>query len=87
VIGWVKRKVKPSARETRELSREYQVYRGIFELLKIDDRQGLVYTNPENQCARLCLPEALFKKLFYWAHKHPTAGHFGMSATEKRLRE
>ena len=33
------------------------------------------------------LPSEYFEKVFKWAHQQPTAGHFGITATNRKFRE
>ncbi len=87
VIQWVERGTKPTKEELRELGHEYRAYAGIFECLQLQPERGLVYLNPDTQKLRVCIPERLFGKAFVWAHCHPSAGHFGINATDKRMRE
>ena len=34
----------------------------------------------------MCLPK-YFEKVFKWDHQQPTAGHFGITTTKRKLRE
>jgi len=86
VIEWVEKEEKPSKEELRDLANEYKVYVGVFEMLKISAAKGLIYIDPKTQIERICMPVELFQKIFKWAHEHVSAGHFGISATQKRLR-
>jgi Integrase zinc binding domain/Integrase core domain len=87
VIKWVEGGQKPRKEETKDYGREYQAYLGVFECLKLHPQKGLVYENPDNRTVRVCVPETMFQKIFHWSHQHRTAGHFGMTATQKRIRE
>ena len=86
VIKWVEMKKKPDKEESKMLGTEYLAYRVVFEKLKIVPDLGLVYEHPEDQRERFCLPERLFAKAFRMVHSHPSAGHFGISASQRKFR-
>ena len=46
-----------------------------------------MYRSPEDDKDRLCLPEDCFAKVFAWIHSHPSAGHFGIGATQKKFKK
>jgi Reverse transcriptase (RNA-dependent DNA polymerase)/RNase H-like domain found in reverse transcriptase/Integrase core domain/Integrase zinc binding domain len=87
VIGWVKAGVKPGKEEIKDAGQEYRVYAGVFECLEISPTQGLLYKSPDSGKLRVCLPTDAFTRVFRWAHEHPTAGHFGMTSTQKKIKE
>ena len=87
VIRWVEEKQKPDVEKMREAGSEYLVYRGVFERLHLKEGSGLIYHSPEDDKDRLCLPEDCFTKAFDWIHSHPSAGHFGIGATQKKFKK
>ena len=87
VIRWVEEKQKPDAEKMREAGSEYLAYRGVFERLHLTESAGLVYRSPEDGEDKFCLPEDCFMKVFTWVHTHPSAGHFGIGATQKKFRK
>ncbi len=87
VIKWVEAKRKPDKEESKNLGTEYLAYRVVFEKLKIVPELGLVYEHPEDRQERFCLPERLFAKAFRMVHSHPSAGHFGISASQRKFRK
>jgi uncharacterized protein Smg (DUF494 family) len=87
VMQWVEKGERPKKAELRDMAAEYRAYGGVFEQLKMDPEGGLTFEYPGATTPRLCVPADAYPALFKWAHAHPTAGHFGMNATQKRIRE
>jgi hypothetical protein len=87
VMTWVRAGEKPSKAELRDVGQEYQAYAGVFECLQLTEDQGLVFKPTPEGRARVCVPQDAFHRIFRWAHEHATAGHFGMNATQKKIRE
>ena len=87
VITWVRMGEKPCKGDLKEAGREYQVYAGIFECLKIPEGRGLIFDPTDGSKPRICAPQDSYSQIFKWAHEHQTAGHFGMNATQKKIRE
>jgi hypothetical protein len=87
VMQWVEKGEKPKKVELKDMAAEYRAYGGVFEQLKMDPDGGLTFEYPGATTPWLCVPADAYPALFKWAHAHPTAGHFGMNATQKRIRE
>jgi transposase InsO family protein len=87
VIRWVEEKKKPDTEKIREAGKEYSAYRSVFERLHLTEKSGLMYRSPEDEEDRFCLPDDCFSKAFTWIHSHPSAGHFGIVATQKKFRK
>ena len=55
--------------------------------MHLKEGSGLMYRSPEDDKDRLCLPKDCFAKVFAWIHSHPSAGHFGIGATQKKFKK
>ncbi len=87
VIQWVEKGEKPKKAELKDMAAEYRACEGVFEQLKLDPEGGLVFEHLGANMPRLCVPADAYSELFKWVHAHPTAGHFGMNATQRRIRQ
>ena len=89
---WVTNGQKPAKRELANCSEELRAYYQRFEALTIDDGI-LTFNNALNQLPggelvkRIVLPTDYANTVFHWSHQHPTAGHFGITATLQRARQ
>jgi len=78
---------KPTKEEARDFDGDRQVYRGVFEKLKIEAWKGLTFGRTEERPSRICLPSRHFERVFRVLHCHPSAGHFGIGAMQKKFRQ
>ena len=88
VRKWVQSATKPTKDELRGAPEDLRAYAQRFELLTLDN-DILYVTQPApysgaQMIHRMCLPEGLRESAFYWAHIHPSAGHFGIQSTTMR---
>ena len=88
VRRWVERGRRPEKSSLRRGDDDLRIYHQLFDSLQIQD--GLLYykvrlnTQADEEVNRLVLPREKAGIAFEWAHKHPTAGHFGVTATQRR---
>ena len=88
VRRWVERGRRPEKSSLRRGDDDLRIYHQLFDSLQIQD--GLLYykvrlnTQADEEVSRLVLPREKAGIAFEWAHKHPTAGHFGITATQRR---
>ena len=90
VRKWVSRKEKPSKEELKGKSEDLRVYVQNFESLILSDEVLYVKHKPNNEGEdrlRIAVPHNSREIAFYWAHCHPTAGHFGETATVLRAQK
>ena len=87
---WVSEARKPDLKELKGQPMEVYALRQQFEQLHISEDQLLTVERPESGQEtlgeKIILPETMHGKAFYYAHSHPTAGHFGVQATLARQR-
>ena len=88
VLKWVKGDPPPSKEDIRHLPEDCKVYRQYLRVLEIDEGGLLVMkAHPrfegDDQPHRILVPESekLRREVYQWSHAHPTAGHFGSTAT------
>lgn len=88
VRQWVAEGRRPEKGTLRRGDDDLRIFHQLFDSLQI--RDGLLYykvrlnTQGGEETWRLCLPRDKAEIAFDWAHKHPTAGHFGVTATNRR---
>ena len=88
VRHWVERGQRPEKSSLRRGDNDLLIYHQLFDSLQI--RDGLLYykarlnSQAGDEVWRLVLPREKAGIAFDWAHKHPTAGHFGVTATNRR---
>ena len=87
VRRWVARNRGPTRKELEGGTEELRVYAQQFEVLKIiQDMLYRVVRIHGREFQQICIPLKLVEKVFYWAHEHPTAGHFGFIGTMGKCR-
>ena len=88
VRTWVERGRRPDKATLRRGDDDLRIYHQLFESLQM--RDGLLYfkvrmnSQAGEEVWRVVLPREKAGIAFEWAHKHPTAGHFGVTATNRR---
>jgi hypothetical protein len=90
VRTWIK-KGAPGSEEMRGLPLEAQKYKQVIPVIKLTEDGLLLFPYKLNGPAdrvveRILVPEEKKEDVFYHVHQHPTAGHFGSSATAARAR-
>ena len=87
VREWLKVDVVPAKKSIKHLSKHLKYYRSIFKLLRLSQNNIVVFIDHfQNNRQLLCIPYSLREKVFHHAHTDKLAGHFGISATLKRVR-
>ena len=86
VREWLQEAHQPTKAELRGESEELQAYAQILGALH-DEDDMLVYRYHSNrggsqqEMRRILIPERLRQSVYYYSHRHVTAGHFGQEAT------
>ena len=88
VRGWVEQGERPEKHTLRGREDDLRVYWQRFASLRIRD-DILYYCDRLNSQAgeeawRIVLPQGHTDVAYQWSHKHITAGHFGVTGTQKR---
>ena len=92
VRKWVRQNKLPPKQEIRDQPEELKVYYQNFPTFSIE-KDVLYRTKQLNDTAetgkrlQICVPEQLKQVVHEWSHAHPTAGHFGITATLQRCGE
>ena len=91
VREWIKSQQKPLLSTLKGKMADYYIYRQQFEQLSLAEDEVLTIKRSLGPNSlgeiKLVLPVSLYDQAFYFAHTHPSAGHFGVTATLERLRK
>ena len=91
VREWVKNGQKPPLPTLKGKTAEYYIFRQQFEQLSLEEDGVLTIKRPSGPTTlgqmKLVLPASLYDRAFHFAHDHPSAGHFGVTAMLERLRK
>ena len=88
VIGWVKKKERPSLRDIEEMSPQVKDLWSKYEQLTIkDDTLYLLWANKNGETVqpKLILPKELVRDVMYELHDSPTGGHLGIAKTYSKV--
>ena len=90
VRGWVTEGKIPSNQELKGESEETRAYAQIAKECELKDdllyfKDSLGFAKDE-KTFRILVPEECKEAVFFWSHRHPTAGHFGQRATILRAK-
>lgn len=90
VRKWVTEGKIPSNQELKGESEETRAYAQIAKECELKDdllyfKDSLGFAKDE-KTFRILVPEECKEAVFFWSHRHPTAGHFGQRATVLRAK-
>ena len=90
ILQYVKDKNKPDKEQRKVLSKDGMVYVNFFECLS--EEEGILYfqapeLNGEKPPRRICLPPSLWETAFVSCHVLPTAGHYGINNTYRKMKQ
>ena len=81
VRGWVEHDIHPEKQELAGKDEDLRTYAQLRDTLTI--HQDILYTVQQlshtvhKSVHRICVPSSLKESTYFWAHEHPSAGHFG----------
>ena len=89
VWRWLITRKKPLQEEVKGLNQDAWVYYRVLNILTLDDNEVLKIRGlNKDGTDRILIPDdhMLKAEVFSWSHEHPSAGHFGQTATIERAR-
>ena len=89
VKRWLKTGTKPNKEEVKGLNQDTWFYYRVLNLLTLDNNDVIrIKGLNKDRTDRILIPDndMLKTEVYLWSHEHPSAGHFGQSATVERAR-